>query len=229
MSVDAIALGVLLFVAFFSKIPYVALRHGLLAPLSPRDRGPCEGSGVARSFAGLARFRSTLRNEFLALRLADARGRMVLRRVPPLAARLHNSTPGADRFHPRYGRVLGRSRSEENPRPTPRRKNRRCPPAAPKSTAFPGHLLATYRGRSAPYLAPPVITAPSVPVFDTRATSRQSTMGTKGLEGSWSEIGAVQGRRGLVKEPPSVALKDRLEVIARMSSGLINDLDKRDV
>jgi peptidoglycan/LPS O-acetylase OafA/YrhL len=31
---DAVALGILVFVAFFARVPYVALRHGLLAPLS---------------------------------------------------------------------------------------------------------------------------------------------------------------------------------------------------
>jgi hypothetical protein len=38
----------------------------------------------------------------------------------------------------------------------------------------------------------------------------------------------IARRRGLVKEPAAVALKERLEVIARMISGLINGLDKRD-
>jgi four helix bundle protein len=38
----------------------------------------------------------------------------------------------------------------------------------------------------------------------------------------------IARRRGLVKEPESIALKERLEVIARMISGLINGLDKRD-
>jgi four helix bundle protein len=35
-------------------------------------------------------------------------------------------------------------------------------------------------------------------------------------------------RRGLVKEPASIALKERLEVIARMISGLINGLENRE-
>ncbi len=38
----------------------------------------------------------------------------------------------------------------------------------------------------------------------------------------------IARRRGLVKEPASLAFKERLEVIARMISGLINGLDKRD-
>ena len=38
----------------------------------------------------------------------------------------------------------------------------------------------------------------------------------------------IARRRGLVKEPDSIAFKERLEVIARMISGLINGLDKRD-
>jgi four helix bundle protein len=38
----------------------------------------------------------------------------------------------------------------------------------------------------------------------------------------------IARRRGLVKEPASIALTERLEVIARMISGLINGLDKRD-
>ena len=35
-------------------------------------------------------------------------------------------------------------------------------------------------------------------------------------------------RRGLIKGPTVLALKEKLEVIARMISGLINGLDKRD-
>jgi hypothetical protein len=38
----------------------------------------------------------------------------------------------------------------------------------------------------------------------------------------------IARRRGLIKEPTSIALKERLEVIARMITGLINGLDKRD-
>jgi four helix bundle protein len=38
----------------------------------------------------------------------------------------------------------------------------------------------------------------------------------------------IARRRGLVKEPDAVALKERLEVIARMISGLINGLEKSD-
>jgi four helix bundle protein len=38
----------------------------------------------------------------------------------------------------------------------------------------------------------------------------------------------VARRRGLVQEPLALALKERLEVIAKMISGLINGLDKRD-
>jgi four helix bundle protein len=38
----------------------------------------------------------------------------------------------------------------------------------------------------------------------------------------------VARRRALVEDPVALALKDRLEVIARMISGLINGLDKRD-
>ena len=38
----------------------------------------------------------------------------------------------------------------------------------------------------------------------------------------------IARRRGLVTNPTALALKERLEVIARMISGLINGLDKRD-
>ena len=38
----------------------------------------------------------------------------------------------------------------------------------------------------------------------------------------------IARRRGLIQESASIALKDRLELIARMVSGLINGLDKRD-
>jgi four helix bundle protein len=38
----------------------------------------------------------------------------------------------------------------------------------------------------------------------------------------------IARRRGLLKEPASPSLKERLEVIARMVSGLINGLEKRD-
>jgi four helix bundle protein len=38
----------------------------------------------------------------------------------------------------------------------------------------------------------------------------------------------IARRRGLIEDPASIALKERLEVIARMISGLINGLDKRD-
>ncbi len=38
----------------------------------------------------------------------------------------------------------------------------------------------------------------------------------------------IARRRGLHKDPAALALKDRLEVIARLISGLINGLDKRD-
>ena len=38
----------------------------------------------------------------------------------------------------------------------------------------------------------------------------------------------VARRRGLVQEPAALALKERLEIIAKMLSGLINGLDKRD-
>jgi four helix bundle protein len=38
----------------------------------------------------------------------------------------------------------------------------------------------------------------------------------------------IARRRGLVEDPAAVAIKERLEVIARMISGLINGLDKRD-
>lgn len=39
----------------------------------------------------------------------------------------------------------------------------------------------------------------------------------------------IARRRGLVQEPVALALREQLEVIARMLSGLINGLDKRDV
>jgi four helix bundle protein len=39
----------------------------------------------------------------------------------------------------------------------------------------------------------------------------------------------VACRRGLVKEPAAPALKERLEVIAKMISGLINGLDRCEV
>ena len=38
----------------------------------------------------------------------------------------------------------------------------------------------------------------------------------------------IARRRGLVNEPAFIVLKERLEIIARMISGLINGLDKRD-
>jgi len=38
----------------------------------------------------------------------------------------------------------------------------------------------------------------------------------------------IARRRGLVQEPTAIALRERLEVIAKMLSGLINGLDKRD-
>jgi four helix bundle protein len=38
----------------------------------------------------------------------------------------------------------------------------------------------------------------------------------------------IARRRGLVKEPDSVVLKEQLDVIARMISGLINGLHERD-
>ena len=38
----------------------------------------------------------------------------------------------------------------------------------------------------------------------------------------------VARRRGLLNEPVTIALKERLEIIAKMISGLINGLDKRD-
>jgi len=38
----------------------------------------------------------------------------------------------------------------------------------------------------------------------------------------------IARRRGLVKEPVAVVLKERLEVIARTISGLINGLDNRE-
>ena len=38
----------------------------------------------------------------------------------------------------------------------------------------------------------------------------------------------IARRRGLVKDPTALALKERLEVIAKMISGLINGLDRRD-
>ena len=38
----------------------------------------------------------------------------------------------------------------------------------------------------------------------------------------------VARRRGLIDEPLSLALKEQLEVIGRMVSGLINGLDKSD-
>ena len=38
----------------------------------------------------------------------------------------------------------------------------------------------------------------------------------------------IARRHSLVKEPDSIASKERLEVIARMISGLINGLDERD-
>jgi four helix bundle protein len=38
----------------------------------------------------------------------------------------------------------------------------------------------------------------------------------------------IARRRGLVKDPTALALKKRLEVIAKMISGLINGLDRRD-
>jgi four helix bundle protein len=39
----------------------------------------------------------------------------------------------------------------------------------------------------------------------------------------------VARRRGLIKETAALALRERLEVIAKMISGLINGLNKRDV
>jgi four helix bundle protein len=41
-------------------------------------------------------------------------------------------------------------------------------------------------------------------------------------------LSEIARRRGLIKEPDSKALKERLEIIARMIGGLINGLDKRD-
>jgi four helix bundle protein len=38
----------------------------------------------------------------------------------------------------------------------------------------------------------------------------------------------IARRRGLVKDPASIALKERLEIIAKMISGLINGLDNRE-
>jgi four helix bundle protein len=38
----------------------------------------------------------------------------------------------------------------------------------------------------------------------------------------------IARRRSLITDPAALALKERLEVIARMLSGLINGLDKRD-
>lgn len=38
----------------------------------------------------------------------------------------------------------------------------------------------------------------------------------------------IARRRGIVPEPVALALRERLEVIAKMLSGLINGLDKRD-
>jgi four helix bundle protein len=38
----------------------------------------------------------------------------------------------------------------------------------------------------------------------------------------------IARRRALIKEPAALALKEQLEIIARMISGLINGLDKRD-
>lgn len=38
----------------------------------------------------------------------------------------------------------------------------------------------------------------------------------------------IARRRGLVKEPAALALRERLEVVAKMLSGLINGLDKRE-
>lgn len=37
----------------------------------------------------------------------------------------------------------------------------------------------------------------------------------------------VARRRGLIRNPAACALKERLEIIAKMTSGLINGLDKR--
>jgi four helix bundle protein len=39
----------------------------------------------------------------------------------------------------------------------------------------------------------------------------------------------IARRRGLVRDEVSIALKEQLEIIARMISGLINGLDKRDI
>jgi len=39
----------------------------------------------------------------------------------------------------------------------------------------------------------------------------------------------IARRRGLIQEPAALAMRERLEVIAKMVSGLINGLDKRDV
>jgi four helix bundle protein len=39
----------------------------------------------------------------------------------------------------------------------------------------------------------------------------------------------IAGRRGLIQEPTALALRERLEVIAKIISGLINGLDKREV
>jgi len=38
----------------------------------------------------------------------------------------------------------------------------------------------------------------------------------------------IARRRGLIQEPVALALRERLEVIAKMISGLINGLDKRE-
>jgi hypothetical protein len=38
----------------------------------------------------------------------------------------------------------------------------------------------------------------------------------------------IARRRGHIEDPESIALKERLEIIAKMISGLINGLDKRD-
>jgi four helix bundle protein len=50
----------------------------------------------------------------------------------------------------------------------------------------------------------------------------------RGFSQEYVPLLEIARRRGLVNKPDAIALKERLEVIARMISGLINGLDKRE-
>jgi four helix bundle protein len=49
----------------------------------------------------------------------------------------------------------------------------------------------------------------------------------RGLAQECVPLVEIARRRGLIQEPVALALRERLEVIAKMISGLINGLDKR--